>query len=283
MSQASKLGLGAAAAMLVVWGVAGWTPVAGQTAPCRFVQGFADLRQAVGAGSVGECLQDEYQDPVSGDTRQATTRGELVYRRASNTAAFTNGYETWVMGPNGLQRRLNSERFAWEPDAASFARAGEGTPTTSAARPSLTRPTAPPLASPAASPGLAASPTPTRTPTPASTPGTAGTVAPSGGPVPAPLATAPVVEVSSTASPTASPPTPPSTTQAVGAGVAPISRNECPSSHPIKASRSGGDPGRAGTGIYYAPASGPYLAVDAEICFATAADAEAAGFRPPNR
>src|SRR3712207_4734698 len=111
MSKARRLAFVAAVAALVGWGVAGWAPVAGQPATCRFALGFADLRQAIGVGTVGECLQDEYQDPASGDTRQATTRGELVHRRASNTSAFTNGYETWVMGPNGLQRRLNTERF----------------------------------------------------------------------------------------------------------------------------------------------------------------------------
>ena len=282
MSKARKLGFGAAVVALVVWSAAGWAPVAGQPAPCRFTLGFADLRQAIGASTVGECLQDEYQDPVSGDTRQATTRGELVYRRASNTSAFTNGYETWVMGPNGLQRRLNTERFAWEPDAASFARAGEGTAAT-AARPSPTRPTVTAVASPATAPAPAASPTRTPTPTPVSTIGTPGAVAPSGAPVPPPLATVPLIEATSTPGLDTTPPTTPSTTQAAGAGVAPVGRNECPASHPIKAIRSGADPARPGGGLYYAPASGPYVAVDPEICFATVADAEAAGFRPPSR
>ena len=28
--------------------------------------------------------------------------------------AFTDGYHTWVNGPNGVQERLNSQRFAWQ-------------------------------------------------------------------------------------------------------------------------------------------------------------------------
>ena len=283
MSRARQLGLSAFIAALVVWGVAGLTPVAGQPAACRFALGFADLRQVIGAAVVGECLQDEYQDPASGDTRQATTRGELVYRRASNTSAFTNGYETWVMGLNGLQRRLNNERFAWEPDAASFSRAGEGTPTTAAARPSPTRPTVAGVASPTASPGVAASTPTTRTATPVSTLATPSTVAPSGASVPAPVATVPLIEATSTPGQTTIAAATPSPTPAVGVGVLPLNRSECPTSHPIKATRSAGDPSRPTDPVYYVPESGSYPATEPEICFATVADAEVAGFRPPPR
>ena len=38
----------------------------------------------------------------------------MVWRKADNFTAFTDGYRTWVNGPDGLQQRLNSQRFAWE-------------------------------------------------------------------------------------------------------------------------------------------------------------------------
>src|SRR5439155_10452091 len=43
----------------------------------------------------------------------------LVWRKADNFTAFTDGYRTWVQGPFGLQKRLNTERFAWEQPLAS--------------------------------------------------------------------------------------------------------------------------------------------------------------------
>jgi hypothetical protein len=42
-----------------------------------------------------------------------------VWRKADNWTAFTDGYRTWVNGPAGLVRRLNTERFPWEGDAGA--------------------------------------------------------------------------------------------------------------------------------------------------------------------
>ena len=42
--------------------------------------------------------------------------GLLVWRKADNFTAFTDGGTTWVNGPNGLQSRPNGERFSWEND-----------------------------------------------------------------------------------------------------------------------------------------------------------------------
>jgi peptidoglycan/xylan/chitin deacetylase (PgdA/CDA1 family) len=86
---------------------------------CGFRLGFADLRQTVGPSIVGDCLEDEHYSPESGDALQRTTGGLLVWRRADNVAAFTDGHRSWVIGPVGLQQRLNSERFPWEADAAA--------------------------------------------------------------------------------------------------------------------------------------------------------------------
>ena len=85
-----------------------------QPAGCTFVLGFAELRQAIGPDKVGECIEDQYFDG-DGDGHQLTTNGELVWRKADNRSAFTDGATTWMIGPNGLQSRSNEDRFAWEP------------------------------------------------------------------------------------------------------------------------------------------------------------------------
>jgi len=64
--------------------------------------------------TVGNCLEDEGHTPQNGDGLQHTTNGLLVWRKADNWTAFTNGYWTWINGPNGLVQRLNTQRFPWE-------------------------------------------------------------------------------------------------------------------------------------------------------------------------
>ena len=80
---------------------------------CSFQLGFKVLHDMI-PDIVGQCVTDEMHDPENGDGLQFTTNGMLVWRKADNWTAFTNGYMTWVNGPYGLQSRLNSERFAWE-------------------------------------------------------------------------------------------------------------------------------------------------------------------------
>src|SRR5579875_1356790 len=88
-------------------------PAAAQAQGCRFVLGFATLHGLI-PGIVGACLENEHHNPVNGDGLQATTNGLLVWRKADNVTAFTDGFRTWVNGPFGLQMRLNSQRFFWE-------------------------------------------------------------------------------------------------------------------------------------------------------------------------
>jgi len=38
----------------------------------------------------------------------------LAWRKADNWTAFTNGYWTWINGPSGLVKRLNTQRYSWE-------------------------------------------------------------------------------------------------------------------------------------------------------------------------
>ena len=87
-------------------------------ADCEFALGFKALRDLIGQEIVGECLENENHND-KGDSAQSTTGGLLVWRKADNYTAFTDGHHTWINGPNGLQKRLNAERFSWEADYES--------------------------------------------------------------------------------------------------------------------------------------------------------------------
>ena len=80
---------------------------------CVFQLGFKTLHEAI-PDIVGDCLEDERHDLENGTTVQHTTNGRLIWRKADNWTAFTDGERTWINGPEGLQQRLNSERFPWE-------------------------------------------------------------------------------------------------------------------------------------------------------------------------
>src|SRR5260221_12310073 len=75
-------------------------------AACAFRLGFAALHDLV-PQVVGDCVTDEHHNPLNGDGLQETTRGLLVWRKADNWTAFTDGSTTWVNGPCGLQIRPN--------------------------------------------------------------------------------------------------------------------------------------------------------------------------------
>ena len=95
------------------------TPSVSLAHECHFVLGFKTIRDLIGHETVGECLEEERHDAMGNGT-QHTTGGFLVWRKADNHTSFTDGYHTWVNGPYGLQQRLNSERFEWESDSATF-------------------------------------------------------------------------------------------------------------------------------------------------------------------
>jgi hypothetical protein len=52
---------------------------------------------------------------------------------------------------------------------------------------------------------------------------------------------------------------------------------DCPASHPVKGNQNGKE------WIYHTPSSRSYSRTIPEACFATAADAAAAGYRAPER
>lgn len=79
---------------------------------CQYVLGFKTLHD-LDPADVGDCL-DNQASSASGDALQHTAHGLLVWRKADNWTAFTDGYWTWINGPSGLAKRLNTQRFAWE-------------------------------------------------------------------------------------------------------------------------------------------------------------------------
>ncbi len=92
-----------------------FTGASAQAADCEFRLGFKTLRDLIGHHIVGECLENEHYNAI-GDSNQQSTGGLMAWRKADNWTAFTDGYRSWINGPNGLVQRLNTERFSWEAD-----------------------------------------------------------------------------------------------------------------------------------------------------------------------
>src|SRR5207248_9167179 len=88
-------------------------------ATCQFILGFRTLHDLAPL-NVGECLDNQAFAP-NGDAQQHTNKGLLAWRKLDNDTVFTNGYMTWINGPDGLVSRLNTDRFPWEADSASRA------------------------------------------------------------------------------------------------------------------------------------------------------------------
>jgi glucose/arabinose dehydrogenase len=79
---------------------------------CQFLLGFKTVHDAI-PDVVGDCT-DNQAFAANGDAQQHTAQGLLVWRKADNFTAFTDGFRSWVNGPNGIQSRLNTQRFPWE-------------------------------------------------------------------------------------------------------------------------------------------------------------------------
>jgi hypothetical protein len=98
------------AAALLLWTA---TSALAQPANCTFQLGFATLHDLI-PDVVGGCVANERHDATTGDALQQTTSGLLVWRKPDNWTAFTDGSQTWINGPLGLQQRSNDQRFFWE-------------------------------------------------------------------------------------------------------------------------------------------------------------------------
>jgi hypothetical protein len=156
--------------------------VSGQ-ASCTFKLGFATLRELVGEQKIGACLEDEYFNLDNGNAEQHTTGGLMVWRKADNFTAFTDGGTSWINGPNGLQSRPNTERFAWERDPLTAPSANA--PSTSVSQ----RSAGSPVASANSSTGTSSSIVADASPTAVSTPTKAPTATRAATATPAPTAT----------------------------------------------------------------------------------------------
>ncbi len=111
----SRISVAFVGVLLILAGLPPTAAASGTGADCQFVLGFRMLHDLI-PSVVGDCLTDE-QHGTNGDGRQRTTGGLLVWRKADNFTAFTDGFRTWINGPFGLQERLNTERFDWEKGA----------------------------------------------------------------------------------------------------------------------------------------------------------------------
>jgi len=90
---------------------------AAQPVACAFQLGFGTLHDLI-PEIVGDCLENEHHNPDNGDALQRTTGGLLVWRKADNWTAFTDGTTTWINGPEGLANRPNAgPLFPWEAAA----------------------------------------------------------------------------------------------------------------------------------------------------------------------
>ncbi|MGI8915822.1 MAG: CAP domain-containing protein [Chloroflexota bacterium] len=99
-------------------------PTAGGAMPagaCQYILGFAALH-GLDSVDTGGCRNDQRFAP-NGDAQQTTANGLMAWRKVDNWTAFTNGYWTWINGPEGLAKRLNTQRFPWEanPDGLAVA------------------------------------------------------------------------------------------------------------------------------------------------------------------
>jgi hypothetical protein len=90
---------------------------AGPNDACDYITGFMMLANGF-PQVVGSCTdQGHYLDPGADphDFVQHTTNGILVRRTFNLEPEFTNGYQTWVVNPEGQTlMRLNTEQFDWE-------------------------------------------------------------------------------------------------------------------------------------------------------------------------
>ena len=67
---------------------------------CTFQLGFKTLRGLI-PDIVGDCVDNESHNPETGETRQLTANGTLVWTKADNSTSFTDGQRIWSYAPDG--------------------------------------------------------------------------------------------------------------------------------------------------------------------------------------
>lgn len=106
-------------AAVVAAGAGPLPPLHAAVYDCEYRGGFKTLHDLI-PDVVGDCLENERHDPTTGDGLQWTAHGILLWRKADNWTAFTDGPTTWVLGPDGVQSRPSSARFPWEGGAGGL-------------------------------------------------------------------------------------------------------------------------------------------------------------------
>jgi len=108
-------------------------PAPALAATCEFVLGFKVIHDLI-PDMVGDCMTNEFH-VSNGDGVQVTRAwhgkgGLLVWRKLDNWTAYTDGANTWVNGPYGLQKRTNDTRFCpWEANPDNLPCVGNPPPT----------------------------------------------------------------------------------------------------------------------------------------------------------
>jgi len=116
-----------------------------QGAGCQFILGFKALHD-LDPQDIGACADDQAFAP-NGDAQQHTANGLMAWRKVDNWTAFTNGYWTWINGPQGLVKRLNNQRFGWEANPDNLPVLGASSQGATHAPPQASLPSAPPQTS----------------------------------------------------------------------------------------------------------------------------------------
>ena len=79
-------------------------PAAVARTVCSLTLGFKALHDLL-PDVVGECVEDAQVDPATGNLTQRTTNGLLMWRKADNWTAFTDGPNTYIARPEGVVSR----------------------------------------------------------------------------------------------------------------------------------------------------------------------------------
>jgi len=88
-----------------------------QAADCQFPLGHAFLDSRF--LQVDQCIHDEARTPDHDNTLHPAIDGLVVRQSADNGTAWTNGTQTWINGPNGVEQPRTNRGFSWEtsPDS----------------------------------------------------------------------------------------------------------------------------------------------------------------------
>jgi hypothetical protein len=139
----------------------------------HFAFGFADLKSALGY-LMGDPLECEHASSANGDSLQQTTTGLAIYHQSTNSPEFTDGWNHYMLGDQGVvawtgDASPGAGLPAWgsPPPAASDASPPPSGPVSASAPPQPPAPGAEPPASPGGSgaPSLKLPPPPPRSAT----------------------------------------------------------------------------------------------------------------------